>query len=636
MGQTIGKPQITREQLLKSTANSRDFTNRLFLLLIRNITPEDVLRLSRPQECRNYIFMMASSIQNLFESLRIRPARKGDSGVIVYQKIDDLRKKLGAESKELCLIIAYYYIRIFQIFGALAISILDDPSAGQVLGAIRFAPAVQPQKQLIPGRKGPFPLPFIGGANPNFFRGPPNREFAPFADILDNPEIDPTSRRLAFRFTGTNIILFPGRMDIVTKKYSQNLRMNMDSGNIHIYGNINLQKITREQQEPRRLKITVGNFRIVNPAIEAQILKKINSQIFLYKNQFDIVSTDFGSSYQLPNGSDFVRHLEDEFDKVIQLANRIEQQPELAIQDLVGKRVLKQIERAPAVRDDMTDYYRRTGDYGIPERKYEGISRDVVGVPKSLQNEYILQTLKSFVTSDARSSQKTVGFCVARALQLLDANTLSLQRPRSATSSICLGSFADIPSAVPTAGQTLEKVTGLKALDQLYSTKPSITQKEEVVVQKDDPAEYAKFLQEISALFGRPSTTQLTSLDKIIAKDLTCPSTAIKHYLQITDQKSIATIMGFVNQLFSRQLAHTQRVLKFFRERLFRITTHSGAPPSIELHPYILSGGIDILTFLSKEARNILLEYYKGCETTYQQGVQAVLAARGVSIQNPV
>jgi hypothetical protein len=631
MGQAVGKPQITREQLLKSTASSRDFTNRLFKLMIKELTPEDFLKLGRPQECRNFIFMMSSSLQNLFESLRIRPARKGDSGVIIFQKVDDLRKKLGPEGRELCLIIAYYYIRIFQIFGSLAISILDDPSAGQVLGAIRYAPAAQ-QRRVIPGRRGPFPLPLSGGANPNFFRGAPNKEFAPLAALLDNPEIDPTSRRLAFRFSGTEIILFPGRLDQVTRR-SQNLRMSLDSTYNNIYGNLQIQRLSREQEEPRRLRFTMTNFRIVNPAIEAAILKKINSQIGSYKSQADINSVDFGESYQLTNGEDFVNYMETQFDKVVQMANKIEQQPNLRLDELIGARERRLLERQPVYRDEHYDGMRRH-----MERRDEpaGLQRDVVGVPKILQNEFIIQTLKSISGQDTRAGQKTVSLCVARALQLLDANTLALPRPKSAMSSVCLGRFADMPASTPQPGQSLDKVTGLKALDQLYSTKPAISQKDEITVQKDNPAEYAAFLQQISAVFGRPtSATQLTSLDSIIAKDPACPATAMKQYLQITDEKSIRIIMGFVNQLFARQMAHTQRVLKFFREKLFRIVKHSGGLPDIELHPFILRGGVDSLTILSREARQILLEYYKGCEETYQQGVQAILAARAVPVQNP-
>jgi hypothetical protein len=145
MGSGFSKltPGITREQLLKSTNDSRAFTNKLFQVMIQHLTPEDFLKLSRTQTCNTYIFMMAESIQSIFDKLQIRPRQQKDSGVVYFQKIEKLRTPPD-ESRQLCLIIAYYYIRIFQLFGALAMTILDYPSAGQVLGLTKY---VAPRQQ---------------------------------------------------------------------------------------------------------------------------------------------------------------------------------------------------------------------------------------------------------------------------------------------------------------------------------------------------------------------------------------------------------------------------------------------------------------------------------------------------------
>jgi hypothetical protein len=185
----------------------------------------------------------------------------------------------------------------------------------------------------------------------------------------------------------------------------------------------------------------------------------------------------------------------------------------------------------------------------------------------------------------------------------------------------------------------IESVYGIRALDQLYYTQPAIGAKDETQIQVGDAAEYADFLKKISDLFGKPiaGTTQLTGIDRILAKDPNCPAAAARHYLQIQDPNAIAGIMGIVNQLFARQLAHTQQVLKFFREQLFLIRKIKNpatglTSESIELHPRIVQGGLDALAVTSKMARELLLEYYKGCEETYQRGVALVLQARSVPI----
>jgi hypothetical protein len=41
-----------------------------------------------------------------------------------------------------------------------------------------------------------------------------------------------------------------------------------------------------------------------------------------------------------------------------------------------------------------------------------------------------------------------------------------------------------------------------------------------------------------------------------------------------------------------------------------------------------MAGGLAELAKLSKEAREILVQYYEGCEKIYQEGVKVVLQAR--------
>ncbi len=72
---SASRGSITREQLLRSTTNNRDFTNKLFNVMLDKLTPADFLALGNPNKCSTFIFMMADGIQNLFRDLRIRPKR---------------------------------------------------------------------------------------------------------------------------------------------------------------------------------------------------------------------------------------------------------------------------------------------------------------------------------------------------------------------------------------------------------------------------------------------------------------------------------------------------------------------------------------------------------------------------------
>jgi hypothetical protein len=84
--------------------------------------------------------------------------------------------------------------------------------------------------------------------------------------------------------------------------------------------------------------------------------------------------------------------------------------------------------------------------------------------------------------------------------------------------------------------------------------------------------------------------------------------------------------------MFARELAHTRRVIEFFRTKMFVLKKRGGGGgTTVELNPRLLRGGIDEVNKLGAEARKMLIEYYKGCEEMYQAGAQIVLrsGARG-------
>jgi hypothetical protein len=134
-----------------------------------------------------------------------------------------------------------------------------------------------------------------------------------------------------------------------------------------------------------------------------------------------------------------------------------------------------------------------------------------------------------------------VAFCVARALQLIDASSLFSSQIRTAVSGVCFGSFQSRPSSAPEVGKTLDKMTGMKMLDQLYYTAPYIEQdKSQIGVDKEDTAAYAEFLKKMAGLFGRTGAGQ-SGIDRIqVTENPGCVADAAKKYLNITDPKAIA------------------------------------------------------------------------------------------------
>jgi hypothetical protein len=605
---SAARGSITRDQLLRSTENGRIFTNKLFNVMLEKLTPADFLALGNPNKCSTFIFMMADGIQNLFRDLRIRPRRDKDTGVVYFQKVDTLRAQT-AETRELCMTIAYFYIRIFQIFGALAMSILDDPGAGGVLGAIRYGgpqrPAAGPggifgigKPKRIPGS---YPAVLYGGAvPPGYFTSGYGAQFAPIKSTIAS--ISPftsengseTYQRFYF-LKNRGITLTPG------DKYDgtpQNLKISIPLSStvedvlFKVFCNMSLQRIGDGKYE-----VTLRNFRTNDTRLTDQAQSTIKTII----EKFTIsVSSD--GTVKVAN---YDKSLADKLlyigTKIMRINNGLVTNPYASIDDILESKKIQRERLAP-------------------EQARAAIPGTTVGIPKELQNEYIIAILKA-MSGQTTPGQKTVAFCIARALQLLDANTLYTPRPQQAQSGVCMAKFDTLPTSVPQTGISIGSVPGIRAVDQLFYVNPSADH-----VRITDPAEYSDFLQQISGLFGKSTSAKLSKLDEVIAKDPNCPTAAAKQYLQIKDPRGIQKVLGVVNQMFARQLAHTQRVIKFFRERLFTIVKGREGE-IVNIHPRLLQGGIAELAVVSKEARELLIQYYKDCETLYQRGAEEALRA---------
>jgi len=621
-GSKLAGTSVTRNELLKATQSSRDFMNTLFQAMITKLTPEDFLKLSKTASCSTFVFVMADAIGTLFQDLRIRPKIGKDSGIVLFQKADKLREQTP-ETRRLCLTIAYFYVRIFQIFGALSMSILDDPGAGGTLGLLAYRPPVAQAPGGLFGR-APVRVPGAvgamlgggmdddlldeyyanqsggqnGGAEARYFLSATSRQFNPIRNLLS----DPVQLRIG-RETAKNAFSFLERPEIslLPDRSGQNVYYSAD-GNAYLLANMKLSGAVRSTVDATfKMTMTLTNFRYVDPLMDATTLAQLNT--YLAKETF---TTKFNSldstTWDSEKGVSFTETLHTELDQILRLKDDPEKAKARAARRVPG------LPGAPAV--------------GVP-----GAHQLDPGVPRELENQYIIQTLKSMV------GYRSVSYCVARALQLLDANTLYSVKPvGEATSGICMPRFDVLIPSVPEAGKSVKSVPGLRALDQLYSTNPHVVS-DKTVFDRVEP-EYAEFISKLSGLFGRsvaPGAVKLSGMDAVIAKDPNCGPAAVKHILKLQDPKGIQAVLAIVKQLFGRQLGHTKKVMAFFSSRLFvlRKVRDPGTGTLrdwADIHPRILQGGISELEQVSKEARQLLVEYYTGCEELYQKGVQEILS----------
>ena len=594
----VGGP-VTRQQLLDATKDNRQFVQKLFQAMTAQLTQEDLLKLGDQRTCNKYVFLMADTIQKLFDQLKIQPGRDKTSGIIYFQKVEKLTER-SPETKTYCLEIAYYYIRIFQIFGALALSILDDPAAGVTLSEAGYTePPVRTgfgfgHRPSVPGLK----YAMLGGADPSTM-DKAARPWRLLSNDVEEKEVVNIGGRPfdVFKFSENNDLW------LIPELARHNLRYENSSERIYGKAAISLVKSTFPQQ----IRITITNWDLTVTSKTQQSV--INSKIAKVEKYIVASRPDDTSDWKVGSTS-LAEAIVAKFDEMLRLAEEIELDPRKVIPAIALAKPLRAV-GAP-------------GTPGAPA--LYGVAAGETA-QRQLQTKYILDTMKQL------AGQKTTSFCVARALQLLNAPTLF--SPRSITtarSGVCLASFDKLPLSVPVAGTPISRVPGLRALDQLYHDAPHLDARDGTAVDVSDPVQYQEMLKILAAAFTGKVPAKLSTMDAILAKTPDCATAAAKHYLKLTDPKAIKEVIGIVHQMFGRQLAHTRRVIQFLTKKLVYIYKEGGGT-RVSLHPNILKGGISEVNKLSAEARGILIDYYKGCEDLYQMGLQKVLASRGLEVQ---
>jgi hypothetical protein len=87
----------------------------------------DLYSLADPERCSKYIVVASDAIKKLFMSINLEPTA-GKKGEIYFQKIEGLVKAnpMRAQQDQVCKQLAFFFIRIFQIYAALTLSIMDS------------------------------------------------------------------------------------------------------------------------------------------------------------------------------------------------------------------------------------------------------------------------------------------------------------------------------------------------------------------------------------------------------------------------------------------------------------------------------------------------------------------------------
>ena len=139
-GQGQGQTNFSKAQadFLTESSRASEIPNKILTLMFKHADFKDMLTLSNIDACPQYVFTSAQSLGHLFEQIKIRPER-GAAGEYIFAPVRRLAPELlkgdgQAQQPSLderiardnmCVDVAYFYVRIFQIYAALAMTVLN-------------------------------------------------------------------------------------------------------------------------------------------------------------------------------------------------------------------------------------------------------------------------------------------------------------------------------------------------------------------------------------------------------------------------------------------------------------------------------------------------------------------------------
>lgn len=594
-----GSSSLGSKPLYDSDLSTKTIMNKILEYMLKEISVRDFYSLADPAQCKKYVLLLANNIYKEFYELGIAPTKDKQS-VLLFRSVKDLvevpeSEKLNRQS--LCVLLSYFYTRIFQIFGALALTLIDDATFMSERGLItdpKYA-----SRLLAPG----FGPKVIGGASREKDYGTFNFIKSYMENKTNNCSTD-SDNGCKVKYKDNPIyfkILKSGLYE--QKKHAQfsvgfrrrelfvlNISAKKDDDKINVrLDNIEYSKQKDSKIELRRFPITTEMVDQLQFTISiTYVVNSIGNLVEKYNIRGETVENYFNKI----------------FDKLI---------PNI-----------KEIKYEGITIDD--DYKYKYDD--ITGTKIRTVSETAI------QPELRLTTLINKLTKE-----RPLGYCLARAKQLLD--NIPFQGA-DGISHICNPNFLKFDkmskSSLPKSGDSLDVNPGLSSLANLfYDTVQYGTPK--IIIGDNALPKYIQFMKAMAFLFNDPKKLDESKLSASKLSDIRdvrdgeiCKG--IYGDIKVPNKYS-NNILSIVKELYTIQNNHAKNAGKIMT-MLFDIQINKQTGLfQIQINPNILKNGILEINRINDLARNVLVEYYKSCEFTYMQGMKYVIDINNYLKTNP-
>ena len=618
MGQTTSSPigVSTHGQAFTQTEYTRQIMDQLLNYMIKQLSIRDLLHMSKESECKKYVLFKANAIYQYFYELRIFPT-KDSKGLLTFRKVDDLVNPKGEQEKErqsLCLIVAYFYTRIFQIYGALALTLIDDMNAMTSSGIMQL-PSTSDARLLTPGYYPQNPYYSKGGApyyddrrdDRNYDRGYRRYDSRDMKDLKNFEWIrsfltTEYTSGLGFktRYTGSSDSkgdIYLKIEDVLRDKddrviatydedrsvyFKQSAVFSIATAGMNKYATLELYTLL----SPGEIKIKTNKLKFTNQYGEQSSTDEFELTFYVERQEVNGKTT-----YIIKN-----------------------KEPKNIVEFLDGyfSPIIKYIKERIKIHKDSENRTRVT----TGRRSEEGIT-------SHLRLEKMIEDL---------TIRKPLGHCIARALQLLKTDPYSKE---PGISQICSATFADNKRAgVVKPGAPLSEDAGLFALANLfYDTivigSPNLTIGEKKIDNKSTMDEYIAFMTTLARQYTiekGPRTTEeyKKGLSSII-------DTRDKEFCDKPEDiplsaKTSTKVQAIVKTMFEAQVAHAAECFKIIA-MLFHITYDptTKKPIAMKLNDNLITKGFPELERINRITRELLVKYYTNCEDKYREGMGHIL-----------
>lgn len=586
-----GPPTLNRIELLRATQNPRFLMDRILRFILEDISDKDIFRLQDPETCKKFLILTADSLQKYFDEIEIVPL-KDRSGRLFFKRITDLTEPADPALKETvaqnCMSIGYFYVRLLQIYIALALTIIDDETMlpGRPAIAARTGPV--PGARRIPGAR----LIYKGGVrSPDPFSQDGGADFT-FKTLVDARILQES-------------LLGQGRLRFVQKDSLQVEIRSDTSGVIYEEGLISQQPQQLQQlygyQGHGQHKTMIGirlqqgpsgqpQIKIEQIAIPGRSASTVNIVLPLQEGSYNPTDYRFGTLAQ------------------------------------IFERILSELSQGrTSTLDSLRQQQISVNSVAAASR------RGSVAAPIPLQSSSVNPLLDFRATLQALN-KKPLAHCIARSFQLLNVDALGGSMPRTTRTNICKSRFMDEDlqgtgfSQVPAPRESISKVPGINALNFLF-----FVLEKSVKLSDKTRVEYAAALTALSSAFGSPKDYKPSELsgrpdqiNEIVARD-DCRSKYGRDGI-LKQPAAISRARSGVASLWGFQKAHAGRVEVLFR-KLFAIDTTVKGQVGIGLNPLLLKNGIPYLEQIATDTRIVLTDYYSQCEKIYQATVKDISSA---------